>query len=55
MARTMRGDISNRIKHAEDLLVFHGLTDDDSRSDAVTVKRSDAVAKGEMLIEARAA
>lgn len=55
VARTMRGDVSNRIKHAEDLLVAHRLTPDDSRADAVAVKRSDAVAEGEMLIEAAAA
>ena len=51
----MRGDISNRIKHAEDLLVTHGVTPDDKNARSVLAERSEIVGKGECLIVVEAA
>lgn len=46
----MRGDVSNRIKIAEDLLVEHGITPDDSRAMSVVAKRSVDCPKGKCII-----
>ena len=35
-----RGDISNAIKSAEDLLVSHGVTDDDRHCESIRAKRA---------------
>lgn len=46
----MRGDVSNRIKIAEDLLVTFGITPDDSRAVSVIAKRSADVPPGKCVI-----
>ena len=51
----MRGDLSNRIKAAEDLLVEHGVTPDDSRAVSVIAERSELVGDGECLVVVEAA
>lgn len=43
LPRRMRGDISNRVKAVEDLLVKHGLIRDDRFSDWILIRRSDDV------------
>jgi Holliday junction resolvase RusA-like endonuclease len=49
----MRGDISNRIKAVEDLLVAHRLTDDDSRCDAVIARRHERIAPKTCVVVAK--
>lgn len=51
LPRAMRGDISNRIKAAEDFLVAHRITSDDRHNCHVTVERSDDVALGVCIVE----
>ncbi len=46
----MRGDVSNRIKAVEDLLVSLQLTPDDRKSHSVTINRVDGVPKGRCLV-----
>lgn len=51
LPRKTPGDISNRIKAAEDLLVELSVTSDDSLNQGITIRRGDA---SEMEIEIRA-
>jgi|SRR5690242_10252910 len=51
LPRKVRGDITNRIKFSEDLLVELRVTPDDSLNEGVTIKRGDVT---EMEIEIRA-
>ena len=53
--RAMRGDVSNRIKAIEDLLVKLKLTDDDRLCDAVSADRSPDIPPGYCRVEARSA
>ncbi|MDE2019723.1 MAG: RusA family crossover junction endodeoxyribonuclease [Patescibacteria group bacterium] len=46
-----RGDVTNRIKAAEDILVKHHITPDDRFCEGVTIRRGDVT---EMEIEIRA-
>lgn len=46
----MRGDVSNRIKAVEDLLVKHGVTPDDRHCVSSTALRCPDVAKGRCLV-----
>ena len=46
----MRGDVSNRIKLAEDLLVENGVTPDDSQCVSATATRSEIVPKGRCIL-----
>ena len=46
----LRGDVSNRIKLAEDLLVEHGVTPDDHNAASVLSHRSAVVPPGKCLI-----
>jgi Holliday junction resolvase RusA-like endonuclease len=46
----MPGDVSNRIKCAEDLLVAHCITPDDSKAWSAHAERSHDVKAGECLI-----
>lgn len=48
----MRGDADNRIKPLLDLLVAHGVTDDDKHAKRVSISRADVL---EAEIEVRAA
>ncbi|MDE2020875.1 MAG: RusA family crossover junction endodeoxyribonuclease [Patescibacteria group bacterium] len=48
LPRLLRGDVTNRIKAAEDILVKHRVTDDDRFAEGVTIKRGDVT---EMEIE----
>ena len=52
---TMRGDVSNRIKAIEDLLVNLKLTPDDRFCDAVMAARSDDIPPGFCRVEASSA
>lgn len=52
LPRKMRGDISNRIKAVEDLLVELSITPDDKFNEGITIKRGDVT---EMEVEIRAA
>lgn len=49
----MRGDVSNRLKAVEDLLVANNLTDDDSRSDIALAARWPGVVEGTCIVIAR--
>jgi len=51
----MRGDVSNRIKLAEDLLVEHGITPDDSNCVDARASRSEDVPKGRCIVIVEAA
>jgi hypothetical protein len=51
----MRGDASNRIKLAEDLLVQHGVTADDSKATDSRATRSADVPAGRCIIVVRTA
>ena len=55
LAQTIRGDISNRIKLVEDLLVEHGITPDDRCAQSVGVRRSFHVITGRCLVIVEAA
>lgn len=46
----MRGDVSNRIKLAEDLFVALRVTPDDSKAVSVTAQRSDTVPDGRCVV-----
>ena len=46
----LRGDVSNRIKLAEDLLVEHGITPDDQYAAIVISHRIEGVPPGKCLI-----
>lgn len=48
---TMRGDIDNRVKAISDLLVKHGITDDDRAADAVTVRRGATPSAQQCIVE----
>lgn len=48
-ART-RGDISNLIKATEDLLVLHGVTDDDSNAWAVSIRRDEGATEAQITV-----
>lgn len=51
----LRGDVSNRIKLAEDLLVSLGITPDDRNAVSVTAERSPDVPEGRFIVTVRAA
>jgi Holliday junction resolvase RusA-like endonuclease len=51
----MRGDASNRIKLVEDLLVSHGVTDDDSKCVDSRASKSGSVPKGRCVVIVQAA
>lgn len=46
----MRGDVDGRLKAALDLLVTHGVTDDDHFAHSALAERSEIVGVGECLI-----
>ena len=46
----LRGDVSNRIKLAEDLLVTHGITPDDRNAVSVLAHRSEDVPAGKCIV-----
>ena len=46
----LRGDVSNRIKLAEDLLVSHGVTPDDRNAVSVLAHRSEGVPAGKCIV-----
>lgn len=52
LPKMIRGDVSNRIKAAEDYCVSRGLTADDSQSQSLTIERVDGLAPGMFEIEA---
>jgi len=47
-----RGDVSNRVKAAEDLLVRHGLIEDDRLVQSITARWSDEVVGCRVMVEA---
>ena len=49
----MLGDVSNRIKLAEDLFVEMRLTEDDSKAVSVTCRRDKTVEHGMCIVEVR--
>lgn len=55
LAQNLRGDISNRIKLLEDLLVEYRITPDDKHAQHVTAQRSIQVLPGRCLVILEAA